>query len=132
MPEEVKTLFSDMRQQVVKVLATSSKDFRVNAVPIASMIARDDETLMFADMFLHKTKANLNENPKVAVAAFKPPNTGYQIKGTLTEWVTSGPLFKMMGDMIFQQARVSIKGLGIIKVEEVYSISPVEAGERLA
>ena len=140
MPDDVKALLSEMPQMrlgggegdaegaalpTVKMLATLDKDYRVNLVPVASVMTRDDESLMFFDMFMNKTKANLAINQKVSVTVLKPPMTGYQIKGTFTEWITSGPFFKMWSDMIFSAVPVSIRGIGIVSVDEVYSVSPL-------
>lgn len=147
MPDELKTLLQEMPQMrlaggeeggeaalpTVKMLATLDKDYRVNVVPVASVMMRDDETLMFFDMFLNKTKANLAINSKLAIAVLKPPMTGYQIKGTFTEFITSGPFFKMWSDMIFSAIPVSIRGIGIVGVDEVYSLSPMnQPGQKLA
>ena len=91
----------------------------------------DEETLAFGDVFLGKTKANLETTQKVAVTAFKG-STGYQIKGTFQEFLTSGPIFEEMKEAVKEKLKLDAKSAGIIKVEEVFSVSPgPNAGKKL-
>ena len=103
----------------------------VNNILVASLMSNGEETLMFTDMFLGKTKQNLQKNKQVAVTVFKPHGSGYQIKGTLSEWHTEGPLFKMIQSMAYQRMPTSILGVGIIQVEEVYAVGGEDSGKKL-
>lgn len=130
MSQEVMGALND--ETTVKMLATVSKDFVVNVVPIASIAATDDHTVMFANMFLNKTKQNLDVNKKVAATIYKPPATAYKILGELTQYVTEGPLFDMIAEMVYQRMPLQIHGVGLISVHEVYSLGAPEPGKKLA
>jgi hypothetical protein len=79
---------------------------------------------------------NLEATKKAAVTIFKivtaPPFPAFQIKGTFQGFQTSGPLFDQFAKQIKQALGMDIKGVGTIKVEEVYSSSPLEPGKKLA
>ena len=122
---------ADAPDRPVKFMATVSNDYKVNNIVVASLMANGEETMMFTDMFLGKTKANLQENKQIAVTVFKPHRQGYQIKGTLSEWHTEGPLFKMVQSMAYQRMPTSILGVGIMQVEEVYVVGGEDSGKQL-
>ncbi len=130
MPKEVMDLFNEPKS--VKVLATAGSILEINAVPKGSLRALDEETLVFADIFGQKTNQNLEANKKVAVLVFKmEPVIGYQVKGTFLEFQRSGELFDRFLREIREKLKMDIKGVGIIKVEEIYSVSPPNAGKRI-
>ena len=77
-------------------VATSSSKGEPNATPKGSVRVLDDQHIVFADLFSLKTRANLQENPQVAVTVIDPATAkGYQIKGR-AEMLTQGPLFEDM------------------------------------
>ena len=131
LPPEAMGVFGDPEGST-KMMTTVSKDFKVNVVVIGSFFPMNDETLIFADMFLKKTKQNLADNPRVAVTAVKPDAGTYEVIGTLKEWQTTGPLYSMVADMIYQRMPVQIHGVGVVQVDEVYSISPTGEEQKLA
>ncbi|MFC1926071.1 pyridoxamine 5'-phosphate oxidase family protein [Chloroflexota bacterium] len=120
--------------QASKVLATSDVVGKVNVVPKGTIAAIDDETLIFGDIMGDKTNANLKVNNKVAVTVFKlqMPPVGYQIKGTFQGFQTSGPVFDNVSTKVKQALKMDIRSVGVIKVDEVYSAAPPNAGARLA
>jgi hypothetical protein len=119
-----------------KVMATCDAAGNLNVVPIGSLTAMDDETLLFADLFgkATRTMKNIEATKKVAVAVFKvttaPPFAAYQIKGTFQGFQTSGPLFEKMFSELKEATAMEIKAVGTIKVDAAYSCSPLEAGAR--
>lgn len=136
MPKEVMDLLTDLA--VPKVMATADGQGKLNCVPIGSMRAIDEETLAFVDLYGRATRTmkNLEETKKVAATVFKPstapPFAAYQIKGTFQGFQTSGPLFDQFAKILKEGTGLDIKGVGTIKVEEVYSCSPLEPGKKLA
>ena len=128
MPKGVMDLFKD--PQASKVLATVDANGTPNVAPKGSLTAVDEETIAFADIAGGKTRANVEATKKVAAAVFKLPN-GYQVKGTLQGFETSGPLFDQFEKML-KSMRLNIQAVGTIKVEEVYSVSPADYGKKLA
>ncbi len=115
-----------------KMLATVDDSGVPNVVPVWSIVAVDPETIAFAEIFIKKTKENLQKNKKVAIAVFKGPAVGYQIKGTLAEFQTSGPVFEDFAKKVKENLKLDTKSVGIIKVDEVYAASPGENSKKLA
>ncbi|MDD5095802.1 MAG: pyridoxamine 5'-phosphate oxidase family protein [Dehalococcoidia bacterium] len=128
MPKEVMDLFND--REASKVMATIDAKGFPNVAPKGSLMALDEGTVAFADIVGGKTRANLDANRKVAVAAIKK-TTAYQVKGTVKEFQTSGPVFDNFVK-IFKPMGMTPKAVGIITVDEVYSLSPANAGKKLA
>lgn len=74
-------------------VATAAKDGTPNVSIKGSVRLLDDEHLVFADIFSLKTRANLSENPKVAIMVYdEQARRGIALKGT-TELLASGPLY---------------------------------------
>jgi uncharacterized protein len=74
------------------MIATTNAEGLPNVVPLWSITAVDSETIAFAELFIKRTRENLERNKKVAIAVFKGPMTGYQLKGTFAGFQTSGLL----------------------------------------
>lgn len=130
MPKKVMDLFND--PQSFKALATSTRDGVPNVSPKHSLIAVDEETLAFADIFGSKTNRNLEENERVSVVAWKMPPVGYQVKGRFEGFETSGPVFDELSKKIKGAINLDVNAVGFIKVEEVYSVAPPDAGKKIA
>ncbi len=128
MPKEALDMLNDLESS--KVLATVDREGRVNAVPVGSLMAADDETILFAEIFLQKTKSNLETTGKASVLVFKALD-GYQIKGKFLGFQTSGELFEQTAKRVKELLGLEIKSVGTIRVEEVYSVGPPEPGKRL-
>lgn len=130
MPKEVMDAFNDPAAS--KWLATvNPKEVKPNAVTISTLMSKDNETLVFAHLFMEKTKANLDANKKVSVLAFKPPLTCYRVTGTFQEWQRSGPFYETFRDSVFKKMPVQAQGVGLIKVEEIFSCSPLEGTKKI-
>lgn len=131
--ERMKEIFE---QQQVFVFATADKNGIPNAVPVSAVKLLDDETVLISDQFFKKTLSNLRENQHVAISFWKEIE-GVQIKGE-AGIITSGKLFdetaawiKKMGEQL--GLPLKSKGAVVIKIEEIYSVSPgPEAGKRLS
>ena len=115
-----------------KMLATVDAKGTPNVVPVWSIVAVDPETIAFAELFIKKTKENLEKNKQVAIAVFKGPMTGYQLKGTFSGFQTSGPIFDNFAKKIMEAMKMQIKSVGIIKVGAVFSASPGQDSKKLA
>lgn len=91
--DEMKELLKDYMPAYV---ATADKTGRPNVSPKGSVRALDDDTLIFADIFSPNTRANLEENPQVAIDVVNAKGMkGYQFKGKV-ELLTSGPIYDKM------------------------------------
>ncbi|MEK6977149.1 MAG: pyridoxamine 5'-phosphate oxidase family protein [Candidatus Hydrothermarchaeota archaeon] len=129
MPKMVMDLFNDPHSY--KALATSTRDGVPNVSPKHSIVALDEETLAFADIFGSKTNRNLEENMRVAAVAWKMPPVGYQVKGLFEGFKTSGPAFENLSKRIKEAINLDINAVGFIRVEEVYSVAPPDAGKKI-
>lgn len=129
MPQEVVDFFRSDPQQVSKVVATIGSDGMPNVAAKGSLMALDDETIAFAELVGSKTKENLEANGRVAVAAFKMVE-GFQVKGSFQGFQTSVPLVEQFA-AILKPLGMEVREAGTIKVEEVYSLSPKDAGKRI-
>jgi len=132
MPKEVMDLFNDPAAS--KVLATCDKGGNLNIAPKGSLAAINAETLVYADIFGGKTRENLEATQKVAAVAFKPapPFPGFQVKGTFQGFQSSGPLYDNFAAEVKKALKMDTKAVGVIKVDEVYSVGPPRTGEKLA
>ncbi len=104
-----------------KAFATTGKD-RINVVPVSTMYIIDGK-IWLINYFFKKTLENILEEPRAALVCWKG-FCGYQIKGQV-EYIENGVLFEKAKEMVFQKLPDRIvKGLLILKPEEVYNISP--------
>ena len=133
MTERMKELFNKIR---TVVLSTATPDGTPNAVPIGAKKILDDETILISDQFFNKTLANLKANPTAAIT-FWEGHEGYQIKGTVSI-ETTGPRYEDTARWIEDLSAkagfpLKSKGAIILKIEEIYGVSPgPAAGRKLA
>ena len=129
-PDEIKQFFESVP---VMAFSTADKDGKPNVVAIASKKIVNDDTIWVIDTFFKKTKENLLQNNKVAIAMWKEKK-GYQIKGIAT-YHSKDKIFEEAKKWILQlKPNKIVKGVVEIKVTEIYSITPTyeEAGKRVA
>ena len=115
-----------------KMIATVDETGVPNVATVGSITAIDSETIAFAELFIKKTKANLEHTKKVAIMIFKGPMVGYQLKGTFVGFQTSGPIFDSFSEKVMNAMKLQIKSVGIIKVDEVFEASPGKDSKKLA
>jgi len=114
-------------------VATASKKGIPNVAPIAFVVMVDDETLWLADNFMHKTLANVKENPHAAVYIYDADlKKCFQIKGSI-EIKTAGPDYEKMKKMVHdKKPGLSAKSLLVMKITEVFECNPgPHAGKKL-
>jgi predicted pyridoxine 5'-phosphate oxidase superfamily flavin-nucleotide-binding protein len=116
-------------------VATTDSSGTPNLAPKGTVEFVDGDTIVFADLFSLKTRANLEKNPAVAVAVVEAaPPIGYQFKGR-AELLGSGPDFEAAVKKL-KEAMPQLpppKYLVRIKVTEVYSLSAgPDAGQKIA
>ncbi|MEJ5309115.1 MAG: pyridoxamine 5'-phosphate oxidase family protein [Anaerolineae bacterium] len=89
-----------LKHQPVVLVATRDDQGRPNISPKSILKVVDDDKLVFADLFSFKTRANLQADPRLAVAAVDLQTyEGYQFKGQ-AELVNEGPLFKEISELL--------------------------------
>ncbi len=104
-----------------KFLATRGGDGRPNVVPIISLDAVDDRTVTYGELFMWKTRGNLESDGRVAIVVATDSLATWSLRGRLREVVTDGayvdainakPLFRY-------NAYVRVSRVGVIDVERV-------------
>jgi uncharacterized protein len=96
-------------------------------------LQEDGETIWIADNYFHKTRNNLDENPRGAIYVWGPEVKGcYQIKGDI-KIKTEGEDYEKMYKMVKGIAdRFPAKALAVMKITEVYECKPGnEPGKKL-
>jgi predicted pyridoxine 5'-phosphate oxidase superfamily flavin-nucleotide-binding protein len=136
MPKQVIELIND--PEAVKFLATVDAEGKPNCALIASLSAASEDTLIFADLLMNKTKKNLTSTGKVAATVYKAPWSSYQVKGTFEGFQSSGLLYDMAqalskeSPLLKGKVYFYIKQIGVIKVDEVYLSQVPIPGKRIA
>ena len=135
LPKEAINMYND--PTTVKTIATVDKTKAVNLVPLMSAKMLDDETIVFVDCDLGKTKANLDATKRASIAVHEKPMLGYQSKGMFVGWQDSGPVFdkysKEYKEMMAKNGvTVTPRAIGTLKITEAYSIAPIAKGFKVA
>jgi predicted pyridoxine 5'-phosphate oxidase superfamily flavin-nucleotide-binding protein len=128
-PPEVMELVN--ASDATKVMGTVDRQGIPNVVPLGSIRAVSDDTIVFAEIFHIKTKENLLATKKATVLVVKD-GKAYQIKGTFAGYTSSGPAFEAMSKAIMERSKLPTKAVGMIKVDSVYSCIPGENSRKLA
>jgi len=110
--------------RVPKFLATQDAAGRPNIVPIISLDAADARTLVFAELFIWKTRNNLAADPRVGVTVITEDLHAWTLRGRFRHFVDGGPYVQHMNrkEMFRYNAYVGVSRVGIIDVEEVSTI----------
>lgn len=93
LPEIVQTAW--LNREGPGVLATVGADGRPNAVYVNSMRGFGDDTLVIADNYFHKTRANILAGSPGALVFLTKERKSYQLKGRFT-YHAAGPVFDDM------------------------------------
>ncbi|MFA5537484.1 MAG: pyridoxamine 5'-phosphate oxidase family protein [Bacillota bacterium] len=112
-------------------VATADKDGSPNNAPKRSTRVLDDSTLMFVEGTGKQTYNNLLSNPKVAIAVTdRSVMDGYRFVGT-TEVLHEGELYEGAAAISAKEGRPKPKAVVKVNVEEIYSLKPGSAGDRI-
>jgi len=112
--------------------STTNNNGTPNVVAIASKKIVNNDIIWVIDTFFKKTKENILQNNKVAIAMWKE-GKGYQIKGVST-YHSEGETFEEAKNWILKlRPQKIVKGVVEIKVTEIFSITPTyeEAGKKI-
>lgn len=129
-PKEVMDLYDDLES--VKMLASVDKKKNLNVVLVGTVGVVDGQTLGFIDVFMDKTKQNLESTKRATISVFKPPTQSYQAKGIFQGWQTSGPAYdKLMAKYKDLLGDAPVRGVGLFKIDEVYACSPMAQSKKV-
>jgi predicted pyridoxine 5'-phosphate oxidase superfamily flavin-nucleotide-binding protein len=112
-----------VREQQLGYVATVCPDGTPNLSPKGTLVAWDDDHLLFADLRSPGTVRNLEHNPAVEINVVDPfARKGFRFKGTATV-VTEGSLFEAAVAFYDQQgvfdAPRRIRCVVVMRVEQV-------------
>lgn len=109
-----------------KFLATRDHTGKPNIVPVTTITPYDDETLVFGEFMLNKTKKNLCECERVGISVMTRAFETWSLRGEFLGFETSGKAVDLINtSRLFRyNAYTSIRAAGLIRVE---SISPRQA-----
>lgn len=132
LPEDVFGLINE--QTAAKVLGTSAANGDVHLINVGGAGAMDNETVFIGEIFMQKTSANLKlakeKGTKVSLLVSKGFKS-YEVKLSVNDRLTSGPVFDKMA-AVFKSMKFDLKGLWLLKVEEVWNESPTyDAGQKM-
>ena len=89
-----------------------------NAVWVSCYRLLDDERLVIADNYFDKTRANIMENPRVAVTALSDEIGSVQVKGTC-ERLTEGSEYEDM--LTWVSGNHPRTAACVIRIEEIWN-----------
>jgi hypothetical protein len=104
-----------------KFLATRDADGVPNVVPVLSLEAADEQTIIFGELMIWKTRRNLEADRRVAIMVLTPALRAWTIKAEFVEFQRSGPFYDqlMAGENVRYNAYGGIRSAGVIRVLEV-------------
>ena len=115
LPDAVKKAIS---KQELFCVATSTSKGIPNVAYMKYLKVVDDETILMADNYLHKTRDNILNNGKVAFAVLDEEKGSFQIKGTARRLI-EGAMFDEVQKWVPEKLpRVAAV---VMHVEEIYN-----------
>lgn len=101
-----------------KFLATRDADGVPNVVPVLSLEAVDERTIVFGEMMIWKTRRNLEADPRVSILVLSPDLRVWTVRGRFVEFQRSGSYFDHIASE--ESARYnpygSFRSAGVIEV----------------
>lgn len=114
-----------------KVLTTVSPDSKPHAIVCASLALSGDDTILVAEVFMHRTCEYLKTNPNVEVLVWQGKN-GYSLKAVTTGRLVEGPEFDKMSAAM-DRYNLATVAVWEFKVLEIWDESASKkAGEKVA
>jgi predicted pyridoxine 5'-phosphate oxidase superfamily flavin-nucleotide-binding protein len=113
---------------------TADRNGNPNVVPIGTWRFRSDDTVIFMDNYLNKTKKNIFENPRVAFTFWdSESHKSFQLKGSAVI-EASGKIFdEEVAKYKARRPNSNPHGVVIVKIDEIYiTQGGPDAGKRIA
>lgn len=114
--EELNKAWENREEAVV--LTTTDKEGIPNAIYATCVRKRSDDTLVVADNYFNKTRANILAGSKGSLLFITKEGKSFQLKGTI-EYHTAGPIFEEMKK--WNSQRLPGNAAAILNVEHVFS-----------
>jgi uncharacterized protein len=129
MTDEMMDIIKESRAYV----ATATPAGVPNVVPIGFIKPLDNKTVIIADSYMVKSRANLEANPKVAFVVQDAAKYPYQFKGSV-EIFESGNYYDEVVEWVKETNPLAPKPKAaiVINIEEIYSVKVGDAGKKIA
>lgn len=115
LPETVRAAWAD--RDGYAVFATVDPAGNPNAIYVGSVREYGDDTVVIADNYFHKTRANILAGSRATLLFLTKGKKSFQLKGRI-EYLTSGPIFDDMKQ--WNPTRHPGVAAAAIKVEQVF------------
>lgn len=116
MPEPIREAWD--RRNGPAILTTVSRDGVPNSIYVTCVARFDDETLLVADNYFDKTRANLSAGTPAALLFHADDGKAYQVKGAL-ERHTDGPFFDHMKG--WNPPKHPGHAVAVLRIEAIFS-----------
>lgn len=115
------------REYFPKFLATVDADGSPNVVPVLTMRAADETTLIFARFMVWKTARNLEATRKATIACIGPSLYIWTVKADFVEFIKQGPYLEEFNEtaLFRYNAYAGVNEVGVLRVKEVLPPKPV-------
>jgi hypothetical protein len=133
-PEQIDALHIT---ETVKFICTADETGKVNVAPIISTDYYQEDTLIFGDFLMWKTKQNLLQDPRVAVLVVDQGLRYFKLRGTFLGFEEKGQAFDFMNNtpLFKYNAYTGVRSAGLIRIEAASGTRPISklkmAGEFL-
>jgi len=132
LPDAVFNLLNERSSS--KILGTKNAKGDVHLINVGGAGAVDPETIFVGQIFMKATSENLEHSKKdgshASMLVSKGPES-YEVRCSVKDHVTAGPMFDKMKET-FKAMKFDLKGLWLLKVEEVYNESPTwDSGRKM-
>lgn len=128
MTQEMMDVIAESRAYV----ATATADGVPNVVPIGNIKPLDNKTVIIADSYMIKSRANLEANPKVAFVVQDAAKHPFQFKGSVKIY-KSGEYYDQVVKWVKETAPLAPKPKAaiVIDIEEIFSVKVGDAGKKI-
>ncbi len=101
-----------------RFLATRDAQGIPNIVPVLSLEAADEQTVIFGEIMIWKTRRNLEADARVSILVLSPDLQGWTVRGRFVEFQCTGRYFDhiMESENIRYNAYSGIRSAGVIQV----------------
>lgn len=116
LPQEVLDAWADLQKPAI--FTTVDAEGMPNAIYASSVSLFDDATIVIADNYFDKTKANILNGSRGSILFMSKDRKNYQVKGSIT-YHTEGAIFEDMKQ--WNPARLPGHAAAALHVEQVFS-----------
>jgi len=107
--------------ETVKFIATTDQTGTVNVAPIITTDYYKDDTLIFGDFLMWKTKQNLLQDPRAMILVVDQNLNYFKIQGTFLGFEEKGEAFECMNNspLFKYNAYTGVRSAGLIQIDNV-------------